>query len=338
MQREGLKSLFPFDRFAVMGFVEVVKHLAFFLKVEKQIHRYFRIDKPDLFIPVDYPGLNLRISRIADDERIPVLYFICPQFWAWKHKRVFDLKENVRHVAAILPFEKDLLDSHNVTSSYVGHPITEEIRFELDRESFARFFGLDPSKEWIGFMPGSRNAEIHRMLPVFLESAKLMDQERYQFLFSKSRAVKHGDYMSIIEAHPGVKVHIVDGYNYEMMKFCSYLVGCSGTVTLEAAYIGTPMVICYKANEISYRIAKRFVRIEHIGLPNIILEDSALPELIQENANPRRIAAEVSRMQDDPQYMNEIRAKLLKLRGMLEGRRPSVEMTKIIRQLLKLDE
>lgn len=338
MQREGLKSLFPFDRFAVMGFTEVIKHIMFFLDVERSVHRYFKKDKPDLFIPVDYPGLNMRIARIADDERIPVLYYICPQFWAWKHKRVFELKENVRHVAAILPFEKDLLDSHNVTSSYVGHPITEEIRYELDRESFARFFGLDPSKEWIGFMPGSRNAEIARMLPVFLKAAEQMDPERYQFLFSKSRAVKHADYMSIIEGHPKAQAHIIDGYNYEMMKYCSYLVGCSGTVTLEAAYIGTPMIICYRASSLSYMIGKHFVRISHIGLPNIILEDSALPELIQDDANPKRIVAELNRMQSDPQYLSTIRAKLLRLRGMLEGKRASVEMTKIIKQLLKIDE
>ncbi|HPS39996.1 MAG TPA: lipid-A-disaccharide synthase [Candidatus Cloacimonadota bacterium] len=338
MQREGLKTLFPFDKFAVMGFTEVAKHLGFFLKVEKAIARYLRMDKPDLFIPVDYPGLNLRVAKIADDLRIPVLYYICPQFWAWKHKRVFALKEDVRHVACILPFEKELLDSHNVTSSYVGHPITEEIRIELDRESFARFFGLDPAKKWIGFMPGSRNHEIQRMLPVFLKSARLMDPEQYQFLFSKSRAVAHSLYMNILDDHREIKAHIIDGYNYEMMKYCEALIGCSGTVTLEAAYIGTPMVICYKASPLSYAIGRYLVRIKHMGLPNIIMEDTIFPELLQHDAKQSRIAQEVFNLLSDEAYSREVKVKLLKLRQLLEGKRPSVEMLRIIKELLKLDE
>jgi lipid-A-disaccharide synthase len=114
MQREGLKALFPFDRFAIMGFVEVVKHLFFFMDVERTIKKTLAKERPDLAILVDYPGLNLRIARLADDLRVPVLYFISPQFWAWKRKRVYKLKDNVRHVACILPFEKELLDIYNV--------------------------------------------------------------------------------------------------------------------------------------------------------------------------------------------------------------------------------
>jgi lipid-A-disaccharide synthase len=154
MKAEGLKQLFPFERFAVMGFIEVLKHLRFFLQVEKAIKKQFRNEKPDLVILVDYPGLNLRIAKLACDFAIPVLYFIVPQFWAWKHNRVYQLKDYTRQIACILPFEEELLRIHNINATYVGHPIAEEINFELDRDGFARFYGLDPKKSWIGFDPG----------------------------------------------------------------------------------------------------------------------------------------------------------------------------------------
>ncbi|HRY83400.1 MAG TPA: lipid-A-disaccharide synthase [Candidatus Cloacimonadota bacterium] len=337
MQEQGLKPLFPFDRFAIMGFVEVLRHLGFFIKVQNKIRKYIQIDKPDLAILVDYPGLNLRVARILDDERIPVLYYICPQFWAWKRKRVYDLKDNVRHVAVILPFEKELLDIYNVSATYVGHPIAEEIKLELDREAFARFFGLDPEKQWIGFLPGSRNAEISKLLPIFLEAAALLDPDKYQFLFSKARSVNHHSYMQIMDSAPRLKKYIIDGYNYELMKYSELLISCSGTATLEAAFIGTPSIVCYKASPLSYWIGRYFVRIKRIGLPNIVLEEDVLPELVQENLTAKTIAANAFRILSDPDYAAELRVKLFKLRGLLEGKKTSVEMLKIIRKLLKID-
>lgn len=335
MQALGLKPLFPFSRFAVMGFVEVLKHVFFFWKVEQTLKRYLNKEKPDLAILVDYPGLNLRIANIADHARVPVLYFICPQFWAWKHERVFKLKQRVRHVACILPFEKEMLEIHTINCTYVGHPISEEIQIELDRVSFAAFYHLDPQKEWLGFMPGSRNSEIQRMLPIFLETTKLFDSERYEFLFSKSRGVEHQLYMGILDAHKGPKIHIIDGYNYEMMKHSKFMISTSGTATLECAFIGTPVLIGYKANPISYQIGKRLIRVKRIGLPNIVLDQDLLPELVQQDLNPQKIHSVVSGILADDKRLEYIRFELSKLRGMLSSPKPSVEMPKLIRELLK---
>ncbi len=332
MQRQGLKTLFPFEKFAVMGFVEVVKHLFFFLKVQRKLGKLFSTEKFDLAILVDYPGLNLRIAKMADEMRIPVLYFICPQFWAWKHKRVYQLKDSVRYVACILPFEEELLKIHNINCSYVGHPIAEEITFELDRGSFARFFGLDPNKKWIGFFPGSRNNEITKMLPVFLQTAQKWNQTEYQMLFSKSHSVNHQLYMHLIEGHKNIK--LIDGYNYEMMKYCELLICTSGTVTLEAAYIGTPLVICYKGSYLSYLIGRIFVRIKHIGLPNIVLDADLLPELIQGEMKPDNIYKAGMQILSDPEKNAQIRKELFKLRAMLSDKHPSQEMPKIVRYLL----
>ena len=336
MQQQGLKPLFPFQRFAVMGFVEVIAHLFFFLKVQNRIRRLFAKHKPDLAILVDYPGLNMRIAHMADEYRIAVLYFICPQFWAWKHERVHKLRASTRHVACILPFEKELLDIHNVSSSYVGHPIAEEVNIELDREAFARFYKLDPHKKWIGYFPGSRDKEVETMLPIFLKAAAMWDSAKYEMLFSKSRSVTHATYMSLLNSNGKPHIKLVDGNTYEMMKYCEVLVCTSGTVTLEAAYIGTPTVICYKASHLSYLIGKQFIRIKRIGLPNIVLDQDLLPEIIQNDLTPEMIHSKAESILNDAAYNQYIRAELGKLQAMLSDKKPSDELPRIVQEMLSL--
>jgi len=337
MQAEGLKPLFPFARFNVMGFVEVLRHLGFFLKVQNRVKRLLKDERPDLAILVDYPGLNLRIAALADELRVPVLYFICPQFWAWKHERVHKLRASVKHVACILPFEKELLDIHNVSATYVGHPIAEEVSFELSREEFAVFYGLDPAKQWLGFLPGSRDVEIRRMLPVFLEAARLFDPDRFEFLFSKARTVNHFLYMDLLHSSSLQRSCIIDGYHYEMMKYCDFIVSTSGTATLETAFIGTPLVICYKASPISYQLGKHFIRVKHIGLPNIILDDDILPELIQSGLTPTAVKDAVLGILDDPARLAEIKQQLSRLRTILAEKRTSQQMLSLVKNLLGIE-
>ncbi len=336
MRAEGLEQIFPFERFAVMGFVEVIQHLFFFLKVEKTVKKLLYKEKPDLVVLVDYPGLNLRVARMADDAKIDVLYFIAPQFWAWKHNRVYQLRAHTRHVACILPFEPELLQIHNITSTYVGHPIAEEVDIEMDRNAFARFYGLDPDKQWLGFFPGSRNNEVEKLLPIYLETINKLDPSRYQFLFSKARSVSHQLYTQLIEQHARVQPFIIYGYNYEMMKYCECLVVKSGTTTLEAAFIGTPAIIVYIANSISYQIGRRFVKLDKIGLPNIILDKKVLPELIQAEVNPDNIVKHIERFLSDEELYTATRTELRRIHDLLGDRVASRETVKIIRSMLKL--
>jgi lipid-A-disaccharide synthase len=334
MQALGLKPLFPFARFNVMGFYEVLQHLPFFLKVEMSLKRLFEKDKPDLVILVDYPGLNLRVANLADNARIPVLYYICPQFWAWKHNRVYKLRDNVRQVACILPFEQELLEIHNVRAGYVGHPIAEEVRFDLSREQFASFYGLSADKRWIGFMPGSRDTVVSRMLPVFLQTAKRFDPDKYEIMVSKAQTVSHSLFMELLEQSGLKKLRIIDGYRYEMMKFSELLISTSGTATLEAAYIGTPLIIGYKTSFLSYLIGRRLVRIKRIGLPNIVLDQDILPELIQKDLIPENIFRKAEQILSDAKYRDGIRKDLSRLRSLLADKKTSVEMLRLIKTLL----
>lgn len=173
------------------------------------------------------------------------------------------------------------------------------------------------------------------MLPAFLEAAKLLDENRFEIMISKASTVFHSLFMHICESSGLPRLHIVDGYRYEMMKYADYLVSTSGTATLEAAFIGTPLTICYKAAPISYLIGRKLVRIKRIGLPNIVLDKDLLPELIQKDCNPRNIVKTVLETLDNPDKINLIKKELSQLKALLGDRKTSIEMLNLVKKMLE---
>jgi lipid-A-disaccharide synthase len=334
MQKYGLKPIFPFDRFAVMGFIEVVKHLFFFINVEKIITELFRKNPPDLVILVDYPGLNMRIAKQASKLGIPVLYFISPQFWAWKFKRIFKLKTLTDHLAYILPFEKKYLDKYKVKSTYVGHPIAQEIEIKFNKKEFAEKLKLDSSKQWIGFLPGSRDNELNKLLPEYLAAIKKLDTGEYEFLISRATSVSESLFNDLLEKSGITNYKVIIGNNYEMMKYSDFLVVTSGTATLETAFIGTPFIIAYKTSKTSYELGKRFIKIERIGLPNIVLDKDIVPELIQDKVNGNNISENILEILSSETRYNKIKQQLKELHDILGSKKTSVEMVKLIEEML----
>ena len=334
MQKAGLTPIFPFERFSVMGFSEVIKHLFFFLKVELKIKKIFKTNPPDLVVLTDYPGLNMRIAKMAHKSKIKVLYFICPQFWAWKHKRIFQLKKYTDYVAFILPFEKKYFEKENVKSSYVGHPISEEIEIRMTKNDFAKEYNLKLNKKWLGFLPGSRGTEIKKMLPEYIKSISFFDAEKYEFLVSKAATVSNKLFRKTIENSANQNINIIKNHNYEMMKYCDFLVVTSGTATLETAYLGTPFLIAYKTSKISYELGKRFIKIKKIGLPNIVLDKDIIPELIQDEANGKSIFNKTLEILNSKEKYNQISDELKELHEILGSKSASKEVAKIIENLL----
>lgn len=333
MKSHGFRTIYPFERFSVMGFVEVVKHLAFFAGVEKHIKGIFKNNPPDLVILVDYPGLNMRIAKLARSYNIPVLYFIVPQFWAWKYKRIFKLQKYTDHIAYILPFEGKHFNKHNITASFVGHPISEEISIELSKEEFANENDLNLNKKWLGFLPGSRNAELKNMLPEFINAIKILDSNEHEFLISQASSVSTKLFQEIInKVHKNIK--IIKGMNYEMMKHCDFLTVTSGTATIETAFLGTPFIIVYKTSNSSYQIGKHFIKIDKIGLPNIVIEKNIVPELIQQDVNGKNIHATITDILADENKYNKISNELKALHDILGSKTPSSEVTDIIGKMI----
>ncbi|MDP8232211.1 MAG: lipid-A-disaccharide synthase [Candidatus Zophobacter franzmannii] len=334
MAQQGLKQLFPFKQFNVMGFTEVIKHLSFFRDVEKKIAKWFDDNKPDLVVLVDYPGLNLRIAKIAHQKKIKVFYYISPQVWAWKKGRVKLLKKYCDKVACILPFEQEYLEKNGVDATYVGNPIIEEIHVEDSREEFAKKYDLDVDKIWICFFPGSRELEVERLLPEYLHAAKVFDDDDIQYLFSLAPSVSRKEYMKIVSASGLRNPFIIYDDNYNMMQHSYVSCVTSGTATLEAGFLGNPFIIVYKTSPTTFFLGKTVVKLDYIGLPNLIMGKGIVPEFIQGDATGFNIYRALQEYVNQKDYYAKMKTQLDTLHEEVGEKRASVETANLIKEYL----
>ena len=298
--------------------LEVLKHFdvisAAFLKLKKILLN----DRPALLILIDYPGFNLRLAKVARKAGVRVLYYISPQIWAWRQGRVRKIARLVDHMAVILPFEAPFYERAGVPVSFVGHPMIDLVNVTLDRNAAAVSFGLDPAGKIVGLFPGSRKNEIERLLPVIVDSA-LMLKARFpgiQFILPLASTLRSEDIVPQLTA-AGLDITITRERIHDMIRACDAIVSVSGTVTLEIALVGTPMVIIYKLSPLTYQLAKRLVKIDNIGLCNIVAGETVVKELIQDEAEPVTISEEIGRLLVDASYDNRIRQKLSEIRAKL---------------------
>ena len=291
MKKQGATLVKHYRDLAFMGFVEVLLHLRTILKnlsfCKKDILKY----KPDAIILIDYPGFNLKIAKFAHKHNIKVYYYISPQVWAWKKRRVYTIKEVVDKMLVILPFEKDFYDDYRVDAHFVGHPLLDElskVRY-INRSNFARQNKLDPKKEIIALLPGSRKQEVTRMLGVMM---KVMDKfPEYQFVIGCAPSLPESFYRELVGNE---NVHLVFNKTYQLLQVASAALVTSGTATLETALFYVPEVVCYKGNKISYLIAKNLVKVKYISLVNLIMDKPVLKELIQNDLTPKNIEEELN--------------------------------------------
>lgn len=319
MREAGVETLVDSADMAVVGLVEVLKHFdvisAAFLKLKKIL----REDPPALLILIDYPGFNLRLAKVARRAGVKVLYYVSPQIWAWRRGRVKKIARLVDHMAVILPFEAAFYERAGVPVTFVGHPLLDMVQVSMSREQAAASFGLDPTRRIVGLFPGSRKNEIERLLPVIIDSARVLEKQLpgIQFVVPIASTLNQADLAPHFLA-AGIDVTFTHERIHDLIRACDAVISVSGTVTLEVALIGTPMVIIYKLSPLTYLLAKRLVKIEHIGLCNIIAGETVVRELIQHEANPTLIAAEMEKILGDESYASEIRQKLSAVRSQLK--------------------
>jgi lipid-A-disaccharide synthase len=319
MRKAGVETLIDSAGLAVVGLFEVLAHRKVIFGALERMRELLRSEPPDLLILTDYPDFNLRLARSAHQLGIPVLYYISPQVWAWREKRVEKIREWVDMMAVVFPFEAEFYRKHNVPVRYVGHPLSEEVVASADRDSLCREFGLDPARPVLGLFPGSRRSEIRRLLPVILDSAEQVKQHvpDVQFLLPIASTLTPADLEAGLQQHPDLDIIRIEGRPYDVMQACDAIVTVSGTVTLEIALIGTPMVIINKLAWLSYQIVSRMVKLDHIGLCNIVASERLVPELIQHDATPAKIAAEIIPMLEDETYRQTLRERLGRVRTLL---------------------
>ncbi len=336
MRKAGVLTLVDSADMAVMGLVEVLKHFAVISSAFFKLKDLLFKDPPDLLILIDYPGFNLRLAKVAKRAGVKVLYYISPKVWAWKAGRLKTIAATVNRMAVIFPFEVPLYEKAGVPVSFVGHPLLDLVNVNMRREEAAASFGLDPSRKIIGLFPGSRRSEIERILPVILAAAELLRQRipGLQFVLPLASTLREDDILPHLK-RAGLTAIITRQRIHDLIRACDAIISVSGTVTLEIALIGTPMVIIYKLAPITYQVAKRLVHVEHVGLCNIVAGKTIVRELLQDNADPEQIAAEVRTILGDVVYETTMRQKLASIQGKLGGGGASRNVAMLVDQLVE---
>ncbi|HUL31958.1 MAG TPA: lipid-A-disaccharide synthase [Thermodesulfobacteriota bacterium] len=318
LKRTGMKLLYPSQSLSVVGITEVFFKLRAILKALQGLKKSIERERPDLVILIDFPDFNLRLAKIAHRRGIPILYYISPQVWAWRPNRIKLIARLVKKMIVLFPFEVPLYEAVGVDVEWVGHPLLDIVKPTLSKEKAFQQFGLDPNRRTVGLLPGSRIHEIERLLPPLLASAHLLQEEipDLQFIIPLAPGLPKtllSPWMKNISA----PVKVVEGFTYDVMNLSELLIAASGTVTLEGAILGKPMIIIYKVSLPSSWVARALVRLDHIGLVNLVAEKEIAPELLQRDVNPKRISDEALRILRDPilgrkmaESMKEVRQKL----------------------------
>ena len=315
LRNAGGEVLFDIKDHGVMGFVEVLKKLPDLFKLRDDFEKVMDERKPDCLITVDYPGFNMKLAKLAHDKGIPVVSYIAPSAWAWHKSRAKKVAKIVDKVACIFPFEYDVYKEAGAPVEFVGHPLVDIVKPKMSQAEAMAFAGKEEGQKLILLMPGSRLMEIEKMLPTLLEAAKLIKKQLPEVSFVMPRAGTIP--IRLLEEKikvSGLEVKITEGNNYDLFSVADLALATSGTVTLEAALCGLGSVIVYKTNPVTYFIAKLVVNIPHIGLPNIVAAKSVLPELIQNDFTPAKVAQEAlallesernAKMKEDLDYVKE---------------------------------
>ena len=334
MQKQGGMIIKHIRDLAFMGFIEVVMNLRTILINIEFCKSDIASYKPDAIILIDYPGFNLRIAQYAKSIGIKVYYYISPQIWAWKEKRVEIIKANVDRLFAILPFEKAFYKKHNYNVDFVGHPLMDAIGNEGDIScSFDEFVeknGLS-GKPIIALLPGSRKQEITAILPIMVSVKD--DFPNYQFVIAASSALPLSFFQPFVRSSATVK--IVYKQTYQLLQHASAALVTSGTATLETALFNVPEVVCYKGSFISYEIAKRVSKVEYISLVNLIMDREIVKELIQNKLTLKSLSKELASLLHDNHRRTQLLNEYKKLRQVLGGPGASKRTAEIIVSDLK---
>jgi lipid-A-disaccharide synthase len=287
MQAQGFHALWPSEKLAVRGYVEVLRHYREIVGIRNQLKAQLLAKPPEVFVGVDAPDFNLDLERDLKQAGIPTVHFVCPSIWAWRAERIEEIKQSVDHVLCIFPFETQLLHQHGIAATYVGHPLAQAIPMHVDMLKARHELNLDPERPVVALLPGSRESEITYLAERFFQTAQLLAQQQPQLQFvlpampSMMARIEH-----LRDQVGASQVQILKGQSHAALAACDVTLIASGTATLEAALFKKPMVIAYNMNWLSWQMMKRKKLQPWVGLPNILAQEFCVPELLQDQATP----------------------------------------------------
>ncbi len=315
MKSQGFEPWWPYEKLAVRGYVEVLRHYREIVGIRKQLRERLLSDRPDIFIGVDAPDFNLDLAHALKAQGVPTVHFVCPSIWAWRADRIHKIRDSVNHVLCIFPFEEALLASHGIEATYVGHPIAQTIPLETDTTAAKLALGLDPARPVVALLPGSRLSEINYLAERFIQASRLMlaSQPHLQFVLPALPALKSRVEARVAEQQMTPHIQVLNGQSHQALAACDVTLIASGTATLEAALFKKPMLIAYNMNWISWQIMRRQKLQPWVGLPNILCQDFVVPELLQEAATPQALANGVLDWLDSPAKIEQLQQRFTQL-------------------------
>ncbi|MGE0455450.1 MAG: lipid-A-disaccharide synthase [Vicinamibacteria bacterium] len=313
---EGAALLAHVRELAVVGLLEVVSHLPRLRRVFAGLLAEVERRQPDLAVLIDYPDFNLRLARELRRRGVRVVYYVSPQVWAWRPGRIRTIRETAEKVLVIFPFEEALYREAGVPVSFVGHPLIDHVRPAADPAAFLREIGLDPARPVVAVLPGSRPKEVRQILPALAGAIELLARRHpgLQFLVAQAPALDASLYAAVA-SRP--ELRLVRGRSHEALSVASVGLVASGTATVEAAILGTPMVVVYRLSRLTYALGKPLVRVPHYAMANLIAGRRIVPELVQADFTPARVAEQAGALLADAALRERMRADLAEVRRRL---------------------
>lgn len=318
MQEAGIQMLADASEISVVGATEVLAHLRPIWRVFNRLKHFLFEERPDLLILIDFPDFNIMLGKRAKKYRIPVLYYISPQVWAWRKGRIKKIASLVKAMIVVFPFEVDLYKQAGVDVRFVGHPLTDVVQSRYTQAEAKAQLGLDPAKRAIAILPGSRKKEISSLLPDMLRAAVALNTrfQDLQYILPVAPTLNR-DFLGSFIGQSTFPLTLTDGRVYDVLRASDAALVTSGTATLETGLMAVPMVIVYRMSALSHLIAKMIVDVDHIGLVNIVAGKRVVPELVQHDATPQNMADALAALLGDREYYQNVRLQLGNIRSQL---------------------
>jgi len=335
MINSGVNALFNIKEMSFLGFIEVIKHLPFILKVEKTIIEHVKLNNIKFAILVDYPGFNLRIAKKLKALGVKIAFYISPQIWAWHQNRIKKIKNRIDKILVVFPFEKQFYQNSGVQVDYVGHPLVERIEEFNFKTKEKLFSDLKINKEILLILPGSRKHEIEKNISELMKTADIVSKKNN--LQTVIACSDNFDEEYLKQFIHDVNVKIVKGNTYNLLKNSKFGIIKSGTSTLEATIIGLPFVVVYSTNKLTYQLGKRLVKIKFIAMPNIIAGKSVVREFIQNDVNANLISDFIQSLLYDNSAINRLKSELEIIKNKLGNSGASNNAAKIIEKMINED-
>lgn len=343
IRETGALDFFDLAHFHVTGFTDALKRIPDYKRAERHILDALGKSRPDLVVLIDNPGFNLHLAEKIKKMRVPIVYYVAPQIWAWAPGRIEKIRRTVAKMFVVFEFEKELYERHGVPVAWVGHPLRDLTDAARNAAETRKTLLLGKNQRLVGLLPGSRKGEIKMLFSIMMKAAERIFRKYPDTAFAlfKAPTLPKAVYQRmIVKARVKFPLSLVEEDTYTAMKACDVAISCSGTATLELALLGTPMVITNKGTILTYATTRALIRVPYLGLPNIVLGERRIPELLQFAATPRRMSAEVVRLLSDDTAREAMKRDLEKVSQRLgetgANRRAALEILEFLNAELPL--